>query len=378
MREIRFGVIGLGLMGREFVSAASRWCHLHDMEVRPVITAICDSNPGAFGWFEASLGGDLAFKTTDYRELLEREDVDAIYCAVPHNLHEQLYIDIIEAGKHLLGEKPFGIDQEANANINRAIAERPELLVRCSSEMPFFPGAMRIVQAIRDGRFGRIVDVEAGLLHSSDLNPNKPLNWKRIERFNGRYGCMGDLGMHVLHVPLRFGWLPGRISARLSNLVPERPDGKGGTAPCETWDNATITGEVQGDQGSFPITLHTKRIAPGEANTWFLKVNGMDASMSFSTKYPKTLRLLEYSAGGPQAWQELDVGYDSAYRAITGEIFEFGFTDSILQMWAAFCDELAHGRDGMKQPFTCVTPEEAAQSHQIFTEALRDYEGTTG
>ena len=60
-------------------------------------------------------------------------------------------------------------------------------------------------------------------------------------------------------------------------------------------------------------------------------------------------------------------------EAITGAIFEFGFTDSILQMWAAFCDELVHGRSGMQQPFYCVTPEEAHQSHLIFTEALRSH-----
>ena len=55
---------------------------------------------------------------------------------------------------------------------------------------------------------------------------------------------------------------------------------------------------------------------------------------------------------------------------ITGEIFEFGFTDAMLQMWAAFCDELAHGREDMRQPFTCVTPAEVAQCHAIFTAAL--------
>ena len=59
----------------------------------------------------------------------------------------------------------------------------------------------------------------------------------------------------------------------------------------------------------------------------------------------------------------------SAYPVITGSIFEFGFPDAILQMWAAFCDELLNG-PGMKQPFYCVTPEEAAESHRLFTAAL--------
>jgi hypothetical protein len=61
--------------------------------------------------------------------------------------------------------------------------------------------------------------------------------------------------------------------------------------------------------------------------------------------------------------------YQSAYKAITGAVFEFGFSDAILQMWAAFCDELTHGSQ-MRQPFYCATPEEAAASHRLFTAAL--------
>lgn len=366
--ELRFGVIGLGLMGKEFASAAARWCHLMDLGVRPVITAVCDTNPAAFSWFERSVP-TLTFKTTDYRELLKRPDVDAVYCAVPHHLHEQLYVDIIRAGKHLLGEKPFGIDLRANEAINEAVAAAPDVLVRCSSEFPFYPGALKVVEGIREGHFGRIIEVEAGFLHSSDLNPDKPLNWKRMVEFNGAYGCLGDLGMHVLHVPLRFGWTPKNIHAQLSNIVTERPDGRGGVAACETWDNATLAGDVRADGTTFPILLHTKRIAPGETNTWFIKVHGTRGSMEYSTKYPKTLKTMQYG-GGRQAWQHLDLGYESAYPTLTGGIFEFGFTDAILQMWAAFCDEVAHGQKGMKQPFTCVTPDEVAKSHQVFTAAL--------
>jgi predicted dehydrogenase len=369
--EIRFGVIGLGLMGREFASAAARWIHLSNLNVRPVLVAACDTNKKAFDWFRASVP-TLQFTTTNYQELLARPDVDAIYCAVPHNLHAQVYCDIIEAGKHLLGEKPFGIDLVANEKINDAIAAHQKVFVRCSSELPFYPGGIAIIRSLVEDDFGEFVEVESGLLHSSDLNPEKPINWKRMIEFNGEYGCMGDLGMHALHVPLRFGWFPRRVEAQLTKIVKERPDGKGGMAPCRTWDNATIFGEVEMPAGHcFPITVHTKRIAPGETNTWFLKVIGTKRSMAFSTKYPRTLQVMDYQPGGVQAWQQIDLGYQSAYPTITGAIFEFGFTDTILQMWAAFCDELAHGRTGMQQPFYCVTPEEAHQSHLIFTEALR-------
>src|SRR5947209_8488469 len=241
---IRFGVIGCGLMGREFGSAVARWCHLLEQEVVPRIVGVCDANPAMMRWFQDSFD-TLQLASQDYHDLLDHADIDAIYCAVPHNLHEGIYIDCIEAGKHLFGEKPFGIDLAANTHILEVIHAHPDVLVRCSSELPFFPGAQKILQAIHEERFGTILEVQAGFLHSSDLDPQKPINWKRRIATNGEYGCMGDLGMHVLHIPLRAGWFPRNVRALLSNIVTERPGTNGAMEPCETWDNALLACEVQ-------------------------------------------------------------------------------------------------------------------------------------
>lgn len=367
-RIIRFGVIGCGLMGKEFASAAARWCHLAGVDFEPRIVAVCDANPAATEWFQRNVPS-VERTYSDYKDLLADPAVEAIYCAVPHNLHAQIYVDIINAGKHLLGEKPFGIDQEANAVIQQAIRENHDVIVRCSSEFPYFPGAQQIVQWVNEKRFGKIIEVEAGFWHSSDLDPTKPINWKRRVATNGEYGCMGDLGMHVLHLPMRFGWKPKNVRSLLSKIVNDRPDGKGGMAPCETWDNAILACEVETADQSFPMVLSTKRIAPGHANTWFIRILGTEFSAEFSTKNPKQAASLPYQPGQPQAWHVVDVPYISAYGTITGPIFEFGFSDSILQMWAAFCDEIVHG-DRMGQPFRCATPEEAAGSHLVFTAAL--------
>jgi hypothetical protein len=68
------------------------------------------------------------------------------------------------------------------------------------------------------------------------------------------------------------------------------------------------------------MQLSTKRIAPGETNTWFIRVLGTEFSAEFSTKYPKTLRTMTYRSGQPQAWEVRDLGYASAYPTITGSI----------------------------------------------------------
>src|SRR5699024_7851573 len=119
--------------------------------------------------------------------ILQCADIDAVYCAVPHNLHDSFYSAIIESGKHLLGEKPFGIDIDANKHIS-AVAKTSNKLTRCVSQMPFFPGGQLIAKWAKENRFGKIIEVKSSFLHSSDLNPNKTINWKRKIDINGEYG----------------------------------------------------------------------------------------------------------------------------------------------------------------------------------------------
>jgi predicted dehydrogenase len=368
-REIRFGLIGGGLMGKEFASAAARWCHLRDLDFEPKIVALSSITLADLEWFQCQING-LELATTDYRELLGRDDIEAIYCAVPHDLHTQIYCDIIRAGKHLLGEKPFGINHAANETVSRVAAEHPDVLVRCSSEFPFWPGPYRLAQWASEGRFGQIIEVEAGFWHSSDLDPRKPINWKRRVATCGEYGCMGDLGMHVVHLPYRLGWYPKDVRALLSKIVAERPGKDGVLTPCETWDNAILATTVETAGQAFPMLLSTKRIAPGHANTWFIRIAGTSLSAEFSTKHPKQITWMPYAPGDEQAWRVMDAPHTPPYASITGPIFEFGFSDGLLQMFAAFCDELVNGRAGMRQPLYCVTPEEAAASHALFTAAL--------
>ena len=371
-KKLRFGIIGCGLMGREFAVASARWPALLDVDVQPEIVGICDLNENLFGWYSDNFDS-IKIITTDYHELLASDEIDFIYCAVPHNLHEQFYIDIIRAGKHLLGEKPFGIDMDANRHILETINENPNVFVRCSSEFPFYPGAHQIQKIIKENPWGTIIDVNASFLHSSDINFDKAINWKRMIDMNGEYGCMGDLGMHPLHIPIRSGWIPKTISASLSNIVTKRPDGKGGVHPCETWDNASLQCVVEHpqDKYDFPMTVKTYRIAPGEINTWSIEILGTKFSTRYSTKYPKTLQTMTYQNGGKQEWRNEDLGYDSVYKTITGGIFEFGFTDAILQMWAAVIDEFSNPEKEM--PYGCITPNETMIQHKILTAALESH-----
>lgn len=372
MRTVRFGIIGAGMMGREFASAIARWCHLVDTKARPEIVALATRSAKSFEWFRAHFPS-IKHYSHDYRDLLADPELDAVYAAVPHHLHEEVCCAVITAGKHLLAEKPMGIDLAANAAILHTHKQHPNVLLRCSSQWAFFPGAQRICDAIDQGAFGRIIEVNTGFLHSGDLDPNRPMNWKRYVEFNGEYGVMGDLGIHACFIPLRAGWNPVNVRAILSKIYDKRPDEHGALAPCRTWDNATLLCEAEDKQNNyrFPLTLRAHRIAPGERNSWYIEVYGTHASARFSTSDPKGLAWLEYK-GGEQVWGRIQTGFDTAFKTITGSNFEFGATDALLQMLAAFVFELLEGRP-LRRFAGCMKPEETATAHRLFTAALKSH-----
>mgnify|MGYP000845320568 CR=1 FL=1 len=363
MKTVNIGIIGGGLMGREAASAFGRWFALKDFPVKVKLTAVCDLNKDILSWYEQI--DSVKLLTTDYKELIHSEDVDIVYIAVPHNLHKDLYLDILRAGKDLLGEKPFGIDLEAS----RAITEEGKKLgrfVRCSSEMPFLPGPQRVIKEILSGSLGRIFEIKSGFLHASDMNAKKPINWKRQSQYCGEIGVMGDLGMHALHVPLRLGWVPNRVFAQLQKIITERPDGKGGIAKCDTWNNATLSTEINIDGEVVPMTLEMKRLAPGETNTWYIEVFGTEGGVRYSTKDTKAF--WQFSNDAEQWWKRTDLGFQMPFETITGGIFEAGFPDCFMQMFAAYVLE----REGLlDNRFGCATAEEAVLSHQIFAAALK-------
>ena len=352
-------------MGREVASALARWFVLEDFPVRAELTAVCDLVEKQREWFRQV--STVKLITADYAELLASPDVDIVYVAVPHPLHEAIYLEVLNAEKDLFAEKPFGIDLKAARVINDAV-ESSRRFVRCSSEFPFFPGAQRAYQLIRAGGFGKIIEIHSGYHHSSDLDPSKPVNWKRQVKTCGEIGVMGDLGMHAVHLPFRLGWQPCRVYAQLQKIYHERPNGKGGMAPSDTWDNALLHTEVLVEGTEVPARFEMKRLSPGETDTWFIEVLATDGGVKFSTKDPKAL--WTFQRGKEQVWQRTDLGFQSAFPTITHGIFEPGFPDCILQMWAAFLAERAGMLEGK---FGCVTPEEAVRSHELFAAALRSH-----
>ena len=366
MSDVRIGIIGAGLMGRELAGVCGRWDLLIDHPARPRIVAVADPAPAARDWF--SRVDSVEILTDDWRALVESDEIDVLYIAVPHDLHEEIYRAAAATGRDFLAEKPFGIDLLAAERIVEAI-DASSAFVRVSSEFPFYPGALRAHAYAASGALGDILDVRSGFWHSSDLNRSKPINWKRRASTCGEIGVMGDLGLHVAHVPLRLGWQPQTVYGRLDDVVTERPGPDGTPVPCDTCDNALIVCGTHPESGGRDFTMlwETRRIAPGHSNTWFFEAVGMDGGVAFSTRNPTVLRRFALR-DGEQVWEEIQPGNVSSWPVVSGAIFEFGFADALLQMWASY---LAERSGALGQRFGSATPAEALAAHRVFDAALR-------
>ena len=223
-------------MGRELAAAIGRWSALEDHPVVPELVGVCDTSPEALRWFDRI--ASVTHKTTDRRHLLEDDTIDVLYLAVPHHLHEELYLDAVAAGKDFLGEKPFGIDLAAAERIVAAI-DAAGVFVRCSSEMPFFPGAQLAHETIAAGELGpghrgpaRLPALQRPRSHQAD-QLEAPGALLRRDRRHGRPRDARRPPAAAARVA------PGRVYAQLSDLVTERPDPQTGEpVPCDTIDNA--------------------------------------------------------------------------------------------------------------------------------------------
>src|SRR5690606_4823992 len=151
----------------------------------------------------------------------------------------------------------------------------------------------------------------------------------------------------------------------LQKIITKRPDGKGGWSESDTWNNASLSATTRIEGNEVPMLLEMKRLAPGETNSWYIKILGTEGGIKYNTKDTKAL--WTFKMDKEQAWERVDMGFQVPFPTITGKIFEPGFSDCFMQMLAAYFAE----REGfLNGRFGCLTPEEALISHHFFNAAL--------
>jgi predicted dehydrogenase len=285
---LRVGMVGYGFMGAAHSLAWRTAGRVYDLPLRPAMVAICGRNGAAAAAAAGRLGWESS--TTDWKQLVGRDDIDLIDICTPGDTHAEIAIAALEAGKHVLCEKPVSNTvAEAEAMFAAAeVARQRGIRSMAAYNYRRVPALALARSLVADGKLGVIRHVRAFYLQDWIVDPEFPLVWRLRKDLAGS-GALGDIGAHIVDLAQYIlGDVLTGVSALTETFVKERPlpeassglSAISGTARGEVTvdDAALFIGRFAGGAlGSFEAT----RFASGRKNAMRIEINGSDGSLSF-------------------------------------------------------------------------------------------------
>ena len=286
------GMVGYAFMGRAHSQAWRNVASFFELPRRPRMAAICGRDREAVAAAAARLGWPAW--ETDWKRLVQRDDVDLVDVCTPGSSHAEISIAALEAGRHVLCEKPLANTVE-EARAMAAAAERVAAQgVRAMVGFNFrrAPAVALARELVAAGRLGAIRHVRAAYLGSHLLDPEFPLVW-RLQVEQAGSGALGDLGAHAIDLAQYLaGDRIAGVSALTETFVRERPlPGGGGARGPVTVDDAAlfIARFGGGSLGSFEAT----RFATGHTEGLSVELNGELGSLVWELGAFNELRLFD-------------------------------------------------------------------------------------
>jgi len=287
-KEVGIGLIGYAFMGKAHSNAYRQVSHFFDPEVTPVLRAICGRNEANvkaaadnFGWQSYE---------TDYRKLLERDDIDIVDICSPGNLHLQMALDAAAAGKTVFCEKPLGNTLDEATQMMNAVEAAKVVNMVCFNyrRVPAIALAKRMVE---DGTLGKIYHFRARYLQDWIVDPNFPLVWRLQKEIAGS-GTLGDIGAHIIDIAHYLVGNLTSVTAATETFIKQRPlqaatTGTEGLAAKATAEMGDVTVDDaalflgrfdNGALGAFEAT----RFALGRKNGNSFEINGSKGSVAFN------------------------------------------------------------------------------------------------
>ncbi|WP_194819004.1 Gfo/Idh/MocA family protein [Nocardia sp. XZ_19_385] len=277
--RIGIGLVGHAFMGRAHSHAWRSVDAIFELPWQPVLSVLAGRDAERAGAAAARLGWGSA--VSDWKLLLTRDDVDLIDICTPGDSHAEIAIAALEAGKHVLCEKPLA-NTVAEAESMAAAAERAARQgVRSMVGFSYrrVPALALARNLVAQGRIGTIRHVRAQYLQDWLADPQTPLSW-RLDRQRAGSGALGDIGAHIIDATqFVTGEALTGVSAMLDTFVTERPlpDGPG-SGPVTVDDAALFLGRLSG--GGL-ASFEASRVAAGRKNSLRLELNGTRGSLAF-------------------------------------------------------------------------------------------------
>ena len=315
--ELNIGMIGYSFMGKAHSNGFRQVpAFFPELDVKPVLKVICGRDRDAvqdaaqtYGWEEWE---------TDWEKVIARDDIDIVDICTPGNLHLPMALAALQAGKHVICEKPLANTLEEARELLAAAANASKKTM-VAFNYRRVPAVALAQQLIAEGRIGKIYHWRAVYLQDWIIDPDFPLVW-RLEKDKAGSGPHGDLNAHIIDLALHLVGDIDSVVGADTTFIKERPTLEavdaglgakaGDTMGRVTVDDATLflARFANGALGSFEAT----RFAAGRRNHNRFEINGSKGSIAFNLEKMNELQF--YSREDEdhiQGFREIIVGEGS-------------------------------------------------------------------
>jgi predicted dehydrogenase len=385
MTDLGIGLIGYAFMGAAHSQAWRSAPRFFDLPLDPRMNVLCGRNAGAvqaaavkLGWTETE---------TDWRKVLGRDDVQLVDVCTPGDSHAEIAIAALEAGKHVLCEKPLANTVEEAEAMTAAAEAAAAKGIRSMVGFTYrrVPAIGLARQLVAEGKLGTIRHVRAQYLQDWIADPEAPLSW-RLDKTKAGSGALGDIGAHIIDLTQYItADTIGEVSARLETFVKERPvasgqdsghSGLAGTAGTErgpvTVDDAAVFLATfrSGALGVFEAT----RFATGRKNAIRIEINGSLGSLAFDFEDMNLLHFYDATEDSRTAGFRRILATEPVHPYVAawwppGHLlgYEHGFTHQVVDLVTAIAegaDPAPSFADGLRVQRVLAAVEASSTSRQ--------------
>lgn len=345
-KPLNIGMIGYGFMGRAHSNGYNRVPNFFDTEYVPVLKAACARNKEKVQAFADTWGYESI--ETDWRKMLERDDIDAVDICVPNNLHKEMAIAAAEAGKMILCEKPLAMNAEEGIEMCEAV-EKAGVKNTVWYNYRRVPAVTLAKNIVDRGDLGKIFHYRANFLQDWTISPDVPQGGAAVWRLSAEEagsGVTGDLLAHCIDTAI---WINGNITsvtAMTETFIKERKhQDTGEMLPVNIDDACAFLARFE--NGSLAI-FESTRYARGHKALYTLEINGENGSLSWDLHDLHRLKYFNHDDESiVRGWRDIHVSDgDHPYMGkwwVPG--LQVGYEHSFVHHVADFCKSLETGEE---------------------------------
>ncbi|MGE5612599.1 MAG: Gfo/Idh/MocA family protein [Bacillota bacterium] len=371
-KPVNVGMIGYGFMARAHSNAYRKVSNFFDLDYQPVLKAACARNEANAKGFASKWGYESV--ETDWKKLIARKDIDLIDICTPNNLHREIALAAIKAGKMVLCEKPLAMNSEEGIEMVRA-AEAAKIPNMVWYNYRRVPAVTLAKQLIDQGKLGRVFHFRAKFLQDWTISADLPQGGQGLWRLDvnaAGSGVTGDLLAHCIDTAI---WLNGPIksvSAMTETFVKERKHNLTGKVEPVGIDDACafMARFANGSMATFEST----RYARGHKALYTFEINGEHASIAWDLHDLHRMQYFDHRDEGIlRGWRSIHVtDGDHPYMGhwwVPG--LQIGYEHTFVHQVADFLEGLAKGkpagptfRDALETQRVCDAVLKSAKSGQ--------------